>query len=36
MGPTAGALGNALFDASGKRVRDMPLAGDSLRKLIEV
>ncbi|MEI7294398.1 molybdopterin cofactor-binding domain-containing protein [Paraburkholderia tropica] len=36
MGPTAGALGNALFDASGKRVRDLPLAGDSLRKLIEV
>ncbi|MFP3561231.1 xanthine dehydrogenase family protein molybdopterin-binding subunit, partial [Paraburkholderia sp. SIMBA_049] len=31
MGPTAGALGNAIFDATGKRLRDMPLAGDSLR-----
>ncbi|WP_029972145.1 xanthine dehydrogenase family protein molybdopterin-binding subunit [Paraburkholderia graminis] len=31
MGPTAGALGNALFDATGKRLRDMPLAGESLR-----
>ncbi|WP_028231126.1 xanthine dehydrogenase family protein molybdopterin-binding subunit [Paraburkholderia mimosarum] len=36
MGPTAGALVNALFDATGKRVREMPLAGDTLRKLIEV
>jgi CO/xanthine dehydrogenase Mo-binding subunit len=36
MGPTAGALGNALFDATGKRLRDMPLAGESLRKLIDV
>ena len=36
MGPTAGALGNALFDATGKRLRDMPLGGDSLRRLIDV
>ncbi|QBR02005.1 xanthine dehydrogenase family protein molybdopterin-binding subunit [Paraburkholderia pallida] len=36
MGPTAGALGNAIFDATGKRLREMPLAGDGLRKLIEV
>ncbi|MBP0588148.1 xanthine dehydrogenase family protein molybdopterin-binding subunit [Paraburkholderia sp. LEh10] len=36
MGPTAGALVNALFDATGKRVREMPLAGDTLRRLIEV
>ncbi|MFL9855890.1 molybdopterin-dependent oxidoreductase [Paraburkholderia madseniana] len=36
MGPTAGALGNALFDATGKRLRDMPLGGDNLRRLIDV
>jgi nicotinate dehydrogenase subunit B len=36
MGPTAGALANAIFDATGKRVREMPLAGDSLRRQIEV
>jgi CO/xanthine dehydrogenase Mo-binding subunit len=36
MGPTAGALANALFDATGKRLRDMPLAGDRLRELIDV
>jgi CO/xanthine dehydrogenase Mo-binding subunit len=36
MGPTAGALTNALFDATGKRLRDMPLAGDGLRELIDV
>jgi len=35
MGPTAGALGNALFDATGQRLRDMPLAGDSLRRRID-
>lgn len=35
MGPTAGALGNALFDATGKRMRDMPLAGENLRRLID-
>jgi CO/xanthine dehydrogenase Mo-binding subunit len=35
MGPTAGALANALFDATGKRLRDMPLAGDRLRELID-
>ncbi|MGF6773772.1 nicotinate dehydrogenase subunit B [Paraburkholderia sp. GAS199] len=36
MGPTAGALNNALFDATGKRLRDMPLGGENLRKLIDV
>ena len=36
MGPTAGALGNALFDATGKRLRDMPLGGESLRRQIDV
>ncbi|NYH14948.1 xanthine dehydrogenase family protein molybdopterin-binding subunit [Paraburkholderia bryophila] len=36
MGPTAGALGNALFDATGQRLRDLPLAGESLRKRIDV
>ncbi|WP_168790976.1 xanthine dehydrogenase family protein molybdopterin-binding subunit [Paraburkholderia aromaticivorans] len=36
MGPTAGALANALFDATGKRLRQMPLGGDNLRKQIEV
>ncbi|MFP3610417.1 molybdopterin cofactor-binding domain-containing protein [Paraburkholderia sp. SIMBA_050] len=35
MGPTAGALGNALFDATGQRLRDMPLAGDGLRRRID-
>jgi CO/xanthine dehydrogenase Mo-binding subunit len=35
MGPTAGALGNALFDATGKRLRDMPLGGDNLRRQID-
>ncbi|KWR89904.1 xanthine dehydrogenase family protein molybdopterin-binding subunit [Cupriavidus sp. IDO] len=34
MGPTAGAIGNALFDATGVRLRDMPLAGDRLRAAI--
>lgn len=34
MGPTAGAIGNALFDATGQRMRDMPLAGERLRNLI--
>ncbi|WP_341316645.1 molybdopterin cofactor-binding domain-containing protein [Paraburkholderia sp. IMGN_8] len=36
MGPTAGAIGNALFDATGKRLRDMPLGGDNLRRQIEI
>jgi nicotinate dehydrogenase subunit B len=36
MGPAAGAIGNALFDATGKRLRDMPLGGDSLRRQIDV
>ena len=35
MGPTAGALANALFDATGQRLRQMPLAGDRLRQLID-
>ncbi|WP_144113937.1 xanthine dehydrogenase family protein molybdopterin-binding subunit [Paraburkholderia sp. BCC1886] len=35
MGPTAGALGNALFDATGRRLRDMPLGGESLRRQID-
>jgi len=30
MGPTAGAIGNALFDATGRRLRDMPLGGEHL------
>lgn len=34
MGPTAGALGNALFNAIGKRVRDLPLTGERLRQVI--
>lgn len=34
MGPTAGALGNALYDATGKRFRDLPLAGERLRQAI--
>ncbi|MFM0220737.1 xanthine dehydrogenase family protein molybdopterin-binding subunit [Paraburkholderia dipogonis] len=36
MGPTAGALANALFDATGKRLRQMPLGGENLRRQIEV
>ena len=35
MGPTAGALANALFDATGYRAREMPLAGEHLRKQID-
>src|SRR6185437_12877380 len=35
MGPTAGALANATFDATGYRVREMPFAGDRLRKHID-
>ncbi|AQV97920.1 xanthine dehydrogenase family protein molybdopterin-binding subunit [Cupriavidus necator] len=34
MGPTAGAIGNALFDATGVRLRDMPLGGERLRARI--
>jgi CO/xanthine dehydrogenase Mo-binding subunit len=30
QGPMAGALGNALADATGKRWRDLPLAGPQL------
>ena len=32
QGPTAAALANAIADASGRRVRDMPLAGNRLRE----
>ncbi|KML61807.1 hypothetical protein VL15_04755 [Burkholderia cepacia] len=35
MGPTAGALANAVFDATGQRLREMPFAGDGLRKRID-
>jgi len=35
MGPTAGALANAIFDATGQRMREMPFAGDALRKRID-
>ncbi|MDB5788562.1 xanthine dehydrogenase family protein molybdopterin-binding subunit [Caballeronia mineralivorans] len=35
MGPTAGAIANALFDATGQRLRQMPLAGDGLRQVID-
>jgi nicotinate dehydrogenase subunit B len=31
QGPAAAALANAVADATGKRVRDLPLAGDPLR-----
>ncbi|WP_454766517.1 molybdopterin cofactor-binding domain-containing protein [Cupriavidus campinensis] len=34
MGPAAGAIGNALFDATGVRLRDMPLGGEPLRARI--
>lgn len=34
MGPMAGAIGNALLDATGVRLRDMPLGGESLRARI--
>lgn len=31
MGPTAAAIGNALLDATGLRLRDLPLGGEALR-----
>ncbi|MDP9820779.1 xanthine dehydrogenase family protein molybdopterin-binding subunit [Nocardioides massiliensis] len=34
-GPTAAAIANALFDATGFRVRDMPLSADQLRRIAE-
>jgi|GEM_PF-3466082 CO/xanthine dehydrogenase Mo-binding subunit len=34
MGPTAGAIGNALVDATGVRLRDMPLGGETLQARI--
>jgi len=34
MGPTAGALANALFDATGLRARELPLAGEGLRRAL--
>lgn len=33
-GPTAAAIGNAIFDASGARLRDMPLTRDRLIKAL--
>jgi CO/xanthine dehydrogenase Mo-binding subunit len=35
MGPTAGALANAIFDATGQRMREMPFAGDRLWKRVD-
>lgn len=35
QGPVAGAIGNALFDALGVRVRDMPLTPERIRAAIE-
>ncbi|MGU7782095.1 molybdopterin cofactor-binding domain-containing protein [Burkholderia sp. PU8-34] len=35
MGPTAGALANAIFDATGQRMREMPFGGEGLRKRID-
>ncbi|WP_179400921.1 xanthine dehydrogenase family protein molybdopterin-binding subunit [Burkholderia guangdongensis] len=35
MGPTAGALANAIFDATGQRMRDMPFAGEKLRERMD-
>ncbi len=32
MGPTAGALANAVFNATGQRLREMPLSGTSLKQ----
>ncbi|PZP35871.1 MAG: aldehyde dehydrogenase [Roseateles depolymerans] len=34
MGPTAGALANALFDATGVRARELPMAGERLRRAL--
>jgi nicotinate dehydrogenase subunit B len=31
QGPTAAAIANAIFDATGLRVRDLPLTPDRLR-----
>jgi nicotinate dehydrogenase subunit B len=36
MGPTAGALANAIFDATGQRLRELPFAGERLRARIDV
>lgn len=36
MGPTAGALANALFNATGKRQRALPTGGDRLRAQINL
>ena len=32
LGPTAGALGNAVYAACGVRVRDLPMTSQQLRK----
>jgi CO/xanthine dehydrogenase Mo-binding subunit len=34
QGPTAGAIGNAVFDALGVRVRDLPLTAERIRAAI--
>ena len=34
QGPTAGAIGNAVFDALGVRVRDLPLSAERIRAAI--
>ena len=35
MGPTAGAIGNAVFDALGVRVRDLPITAARIAALAE-
>ena len=35
QGPTAGAIGNAVFDALGVRVRDLPLTAERIRAAID-
>ena len=35
LGPVAGAIGNAVADAAGVRVRDLPLTRDRIARAIE-
>ena len=35
MGPTAGAIGNAVFDALGVRVRDLPITAARITAIAE-
>jgi CO/xanthine dehydrogenase Mo-binding subunit len=35
MGPTAAAIANALHDALGVRVRELPLTAETIRKAID-